>query len=84
MGPDKQLAERLLNKLAQDATVGPELEGVAQAAAAFGLVGSCDTIVRTKIMARMAVLDSEHPTAKTITETAQLGRAWYLINRQYP
>jgi hypothetical protein len=78
------LAERLLNKLAQKATVGPELQGVAQAAVAFGLVGSCDIILRTKIMARMADLDSEHPTAKTITETAQLGRARYLIDRRYP
>jgi len=78
------LAERLLNKLAQEATVGPELQGVAQEAAAFGLVGSCDRILRTKIMARMADLDSEHPTAKTITETAQLGRAWYLIVSRYP
>jgi hypothetical protein len=84
IGPDKQLAERLLDKLAQEATIGPELEGVAQAAAAFGLVGSCDTVLRTKIMARMAVLDSEPSTAETITETAQLGRAWYLIDRRYP
>ena len=82
--PDSQLAERFLNKLVQEATVGPELEGVAQAAAAFGLVGSCDAILRTKIMARLAVLDSEPHTVKTIAETAQLGRAWYLLARRCP